>query len=298
MEITAGLVKELRERTGAGMMDCKKALQEAGGDIEAAIEAMRKSGVAKAAKKAGRIAAEGVIAHKGDAKGGVLVEINSETDFVAKDSNFLSFAEAVAATVFAGKPGDVTGLLAMKLHGGSGTVEEARQQLVGKLGENIGVRRFVRVEAGDARLGAYVHGGRIGVLVRMTGGDDALARDIAMHVAASRPAYINEADVPVEVVRQEREVFLAQAEAQAAETGKRKPPEIVEKMVQGQVAKFVKGISLLGQDFIKDDKTSVGKLLGGRNAAVTRFERMEVGEGIEKQATDFAAEVMAQAQGG
>lgn len=292
MEITAGLVKELRERTGAGMMDCKKALQEAGGDIEAAIEAMRKSGMAKAAKKAGRVAAEGVIIHKGDARSSVLVEVNSETDFVAKDVNFMSFAEAVAATVFSGRPADVPALSAMKIQGGSGTVEDARQQLVAKIGENIGIRRFVRMDADGGRLGAYVHGGRIGVLVGMTGGDDALARDIAMHVAASRPVCIAESELPAELLKQEREIFAAQA----AETGK--PPEIVEKMVQGRVAKFVKEVTLLGQGFVRDPDTSVGKLLSGRGATVTRFERMEVGEGIEKKADNFAAEVMAQAQGG
>jgi elongation factor Ts len=292
MEITAGLVKELRERTGAGMMDCKKALQDAGGDIEAAIEAMRKSGVAKAAKKAGRVAAEGVIIHKGDAKSSVLVEVNSETDFVAKDASFMSFANAVAATVVGARPPDVTALSAMKIQGATGTVEEARQQLVAKIGENIGIRRFVRMDADGGRIGAYVHGGRIGVLVRMTGGDDALARDIAMHVAASRPLCIAESEVPAEVLRQEREIFAAQA----AETGK--PPEIVEKMVQGRVAKFVKESTLLGQGFVKDPDTSVGKLLAARAATVTRFERMEVGEGIEKKTGDFAAEVMAQARGG
>jgi len=292
MEINAGLVKELRERTGAGMMDCKKALQEADGDIEAAIEAMRKSGVAKAAKKAGRVAAEGVIVHKGDAKGGVLVEVNSETDFAAKDAHFVSFADAVAATAFGGKPADVATLSAMKIQGGASSVEEARQQLVAKIGENIGIRRFVRVEADGARLGAYVHSGRIGVLVRMTGGDEALARDIAMHIAASRPVCITDSEVPAELLRQEREIFAAKA----AETGK--PPAIVEKMVQGQIAKFVNEITLFGQAFVKDPDTSVGKLLAARGAAVTRFERVEVGEGIEKQATDFAAEVMAQAKGG
>jgi elongation factor Ts len=292
MEITAGLVKELRERTGAGMMDCKKALQESGGDIEAAIEAMRKSGVAKAAKKAGRVAAEGVIIHKGDAGSGVLVEVNSETDFVAKDANFVSFADAVAETACRGAPADVPGLSALKMHGGTGTVEEMRQQLVAKLGENIGIRRFVRMDADGGRLGAYVHAGRIGVLVRMTGGDDALARDIAMHVAASRPVCVAESEVPADVLRQEREIFAAQA----AETGK--PPEIIEKMVQGRVAKFIKEITLLGQPFVKDPDTSVGKLLSARGAAVSRFERLEVGEGIEKKVDDFAAEVMAQAQGG
>jgi len=290
MEITAGLVKELRERTGAGMMDCKKALQESGGDIEAAIEAMRKSGVAKAAKKAGRIAAEGVIVHRGDAGAGVLVEVNSETDFVAKDASFLSFAAAVAETAFARKPREVEALLALPLASGKGPVEEARQQLVAKLGENISIRRFVRVDGG--RVGAYVHGGRIGVLVLMTGGDDELARDVAMHIAASRPVCIAEAGVPPEVLRQEREIFAAKA----AETGK--PPQIIEKMVQGQVAKFVKEITLHGQPFVKDPDTSVGKLLADRGAAVTRFERMEVGEGIEKKVDNFAAEVMAQAKGG
>jgi elongation factor Ts len=292
MEITAGLVKELRERTGAGMMDCKKALAESGGDIEAAIEAMRKSGVAKAAKKAGRVAAEGVIVHRGDARGAVLVEVNSETDFVAKDANFLSFAEAVAQTAYARMPRDVEALLAMPLVSGPGTVEEARQQLVAKLGENIGIRRFVRLEADGGRLGAYVHGGRIGVLVHMSGGNDALARDVAMHVAASRPTCVAENDVPAELLKQEREIFAAQA----AETGK--PPEIVEKMVQGRLAKFIKEITLTGQPFVRDPETSVGKLLSGAGAEVTRFERLEVGEGIEKKADNFAAEVMAQAKRG
>jgi elongation factor Ts len=292
MEITAGLVKELRERTGAGMMDCKKALQESGGDVEAAIEAMRKAGTAKAAKKAGRIAAEGVIVHRGDARAALLVEVNSETDFVAKDASFLAFAEAVAQTAHAGKPADIEALVRMTIDGGSGTVEEARTQLVAKLGENIGIRRFVRMDADGGRLGAYVHGGRIGVLARMSGGDDALARDIAMHVAASRPVCVDESEVPAGLLQQEREIFAAQA----AESGK--PPEIVEKMVQGRVAKFLKEITLLGQPFVKDPDTSVGKLLKDHGASVTRFERLEVGEGIEKKAGDFAAEVMAQAKGG
>lgn len=292
MEITAGLVRELRERTGAGMMDCKKALQESGGDIEAAIEAMRKSGVAKAAKKAGRVAAEGVIAFHGDGAAAVLVEVNSETDFVAKDANFVAFAEAVARTALGGRPADVAALAALPLAGAAGSVEEARTQLVAKLGENIGVRRVVRMQADGGRLGAYVHSGRIGVLLQMQGGDDELARDIAMHIAASRPACIDESQVPAGLLRQEREIFAAQA----AETGK--PPEIVEKMVQGRLAKFVKEITLLGQGFVKDPDTPVGKLLGSRGARVTQFERIEVGEGIEKKADNFAAEVMAQAKGG
>jgi elongation factor Ts len=292
MEITAGLVKELRERTGAGMMDCKKALQEADGDIEAAIEAMRKAGTAKAAKKAGRIAAEGVIVHRGAPGGGVLLEVNCETDFVAKDSNFLSFAQSAAESALSRKPRDVEALLAMPLGGGTSTVEEARQELVAKLGENIGVRRLVRVDADGGRLGAYVHGGRIGVLVLMSGGDDELARDVAMHVAASRPTCIAESEVPAELLRQEREIFAAQA----AESGK--PPEIVEKMVQGRLAKFVKEITLLGQPFVKDTEVTVGALLQKRGAGVKRFERIEVGEGMEKKVDNFAAEVMAQAKGG
>src|SRR5690606_21635191 len=227
MEISAALAKELRERTGAGMMDCKRALAETGGDIEAAIEHMRKAGIAAAAKKAGRVAAEGVIVHAGDSAKAVLVEVNCETDFVAKDGNFQEFARGVAASAPAGGGGALDDLPAAPL--GGGAVEEARQQLVARLGENITVRRFERLEAASgARLGAYLHGGRIGVLVEVAGGDEDLARDLAMHVAASRPVCVAEADVPEELLAKEREIVSAQA----AQSGK--PPAIVEKMVEGR----------------------------------------------------------------
>ena len=293
MEITAALVKELRERTGSGMMDCKKALLEAGGDIEAAIEAMRKSGVAKAAKKAGRIAAEGIIVLSEGAPGEVaaLVEVNCETDFVAKDENFVAFARAVSATVLEGNPSGLEQLSSQRMVGGSLTVEEARLQLVAKLGENISVRRFSRVQARGPRIGAYLHGTRIGVLVELGGGDAALARDIAMHIAASRPVCTSEAEVPRELLDSEREIYRAQAQ----ESGK--PPEITEKMVNGRISKFIKEVTLLGQPFVKEPDRSVGDLLQSSGARVASFVRFEVGEGIEKKSADFAAEVRAQAGG-
>jgi elongation factor Ts len=294
MAVTAAMVKELRERTGSGMMDCKRALEEAGGDMEAAIEAMRKSGIAKAAKKAGRIAAEGVVVCRTSADGrrALLMEINCETDFVARDVNFLGFAEAAAETALGAGSGDMDGLAGAALAGGAGqSVEEARQQLVAKLGENISVRRFESVVANGGTLGHYVHGSRIGVIVRLEGGDAELGRDIAMHVAASRPLCVSEQELPAETLAQEREIFAAQA----AESGK--PPEIVEKMVQGRVARFIKEVTLLGQPYVKDPDQSVEKLLKARGAAVTGFLRFEVGEGIEKKSDDFASEVMAQARG-
>lgn len=293
MEITATLVKELRERTGSGMMDCKKALQEAGGDIEAAIEAMRKSGVAKAAKKAGRIAAEGIIILSEGASGNVavLVEVNCETDFVAKDANFVAFARSVAATVLAGIASAVEDLSAERMAGASTSVEEARMQLVAKLGENISVRRFSRVQARGSRIGAYLHGTRIGVLVELAGGDAVLARDIAMHIAASRPVCVSDAEVPLELLDSEREIYRTQAQ----ESGK--PPEIIEKMVNGRISKFVKEVTLLGQPFVKEPDRSVGDLLQASGARVVGFVRFEVGEGIERKSGDFAAEVRAQAGG-
>lgn len=292
-EISAALVKELRERTGAGMMDCKRALTESGGDIDAAIEALRKAGIAGAAKKAGRIAAEGVIVFAGDAAHALLAEVNCETDFVAKDANFQTFAEAVARTALERRAASLEALMAAPLTGGSASVEETRQQLVAKLGENISVRRFERLEAGEgARLGSYVHGGRIGVLVELAAGDEDLARDLAMHVAASRPACVAESDVPAELLEQERQIFSAQA----AQSGK--PPAIIEKMVQGRIAKFVKEVTLLGQPFVRNPEETVAQLLEQHGARVTRFVRMEVGEGIEKKADNFAEEVMAQARRG
>ncbi|MBI2992685.1 MAG: elongation factor Ts [Gammaproteobacteria bacterium] len=293
MEITAALVKELRERTGSGMMDCKKALLDARGDIEAAIEAMRKSGVAKAAKKAGRIAAEGTIVLSEDpsANVAVVVEVNCETDFVAKDGNFVAFARNVATTVLARKPATVAELAAMPAAGGNASVEEARQQLVAKLGENISVRRFHRMHSDGGRIGSYLHGTRIGVLVKMRGGDATLARDIAMHIAASRPVCVSESEVPRELIDSEREIYGAQAR----ESGK--PPEIVEKMVNGRIGKFIKEVTLLGQPFVKEPDRSVGDLLRTSGAQVATFVRFEVGEGIEKRSGDFAAEVRAQAGG-
>jgi elongation factor Ts len=296
MQISAGMVKELRERTGAGMMDCKKALEEAKGDIEAAIEAMRKSGVAKAAKKAGRIAAEGNILIQQNPVTGetVILEVNSETDFVAKDENFKSFSERVAACILANHPADVDALISLPIAGDSGqSIEEARQQLVAKLGENISVRRFYLHKLQGDRLGIYLHGTRIGVLVDMNGGDDELARDVAMHVAGHQPppVCISDEQIPAETLEKEKEVFIAQAK----ESGK--PDDIIEKMVSGRIAKFKKEITLLGQPFVKDPDTTVEKLLAKSGAKVNRFVRYEVGEGLEKRSDNFAEEVMKQARG-
>ena len=293
MAITASLVKELRERTGAGMMECKKALTETDGDIDAAIEMMRKSGQAKAAKKAGRIAAEGlvVVAVSEDGKQAAMVEVNCETDFVAKDANFSSFADAVAARALNGDASDVEALVQQPLHEGEDTtIETARQALVAKIGENMTVRRFVRV-ATSGSLGVYRHGTRIGVLVDLEGGDAALAKDIAMHVAATNPLCVAQSDVPADKVEKERDIFRAQA----AESGK--PADIVEKIVEGRVRKFFAEVTLVGQPFVKDPDTTVGKLLEKSGARVAGFYRYEVGEGIEKKQEDFAAEVMAQARG-
>lgn len=290
MAVTAALVKELRERTGAGMMECKKALVETGGDIELAIENMRKSGQAKAAKKAGRIAAEGVIIARAseDGKKAVMVEINSETDFVARDENFLGFANMVADVALAGELNDVASLAAATTPGGE-SVEEARAALVAKIGENISVRR-VHIVTGDV-LGSYIHGGRIGVVVALQGGDQELARDIAMHVAASNPQVAKPEQVSEDLLAKEEEIF----KAQALESGK--PAEIVEKMIGGRMKKFVNEISLTGQPFVKDPSTSVGDLLKSKNADIQGFTRFEVGEGIEKKQEDFAAEVKAQMGG-
>jgi elongation factor Ts len=295
MQITAGLVKELRERTGAGMMDCKKALEETNGDIEAAIEGMRKSGIAKAAKKAGRIAAEGSILIKQDAATGetVILEVNAETDFVAKDENFKSFTEQVATTILHCQPVDIASLMALPVtSAGGNTVEEIRQQLVAKLGENISVRRFDRVST-KANLATYLHGNRIGVIVELDGGDAALAKDIALHIAGHLPppVCISEAEVPAQMLEKEREIFIAQA----SDSGK--PPEIVEKMVTGRMAKFVKEITLLGQQFVKNSEVTVDRLLTDAGVKTNFFIRYEVGEGLEKRSDNFAEEVMAQARG-
>ena len=290
MQITATMVKELRERTGAGMMDCKKALQEADGDMEVAIEDMRKSGMAKAAKKAGRIAAEGIIIIQQADNLGIMLEVNSETDFVAKDENFLGFANLVADTILQNKPADLEALLNLKTSKGE-SVEEARQALISKIGENINVRRFNIVEGKGEHLGAYIHGGRIGVLIDVSGGGADLARDLAMHVAASRPICVAAEEVSAEVLDKEKAIFVAQAE----ESGK--PAEIVEKMVTGRLQKFLKEVTLLGQPFIKDPDQNVEKLLSDNSATVNNFVCYEVGEGIEKKVENFAEEVMAQAKG-
>ena len=291
MAITASLVKELRERTGSGMMECKKALVETGGDIDAAIELMRKSGQAKAAKKAGRIAAEGIVAISISADGGraALVEVNCETDFVAKDGNFTAFVDAVADRALNGDAENTEALLSGPLQeGGSETVNQAREALIAKIGENVNVRRFARLDAAGGNLYSYSHSGRIGVLVGMQGGDAALGKDIAMHVAASNPVCVSEDDVPAEMLAKEREIF----KAQAAESGK--PDNIIEKIVGGRVRKYLAEVTLLGQPFIKDPDVAVEKLLTAQGAKVMGFRRFEVGEGIEKKTENFADEVMAQ----
>ena len=296
MAVTASMVKELRERTGAGMMECKKALTETDGDQEAAIELLRKKGAASADKKASRVAAEGAVVHKisDDGRRGVMLEVNCETDFVAKGDAFSEFATQVAERVAASAPADVDALMAMPLVDGGDSVESVRKELVGgKIGENISVRRFVVIDAEDGEvINGYLHGRKIGVLVKNKGGDAGLARDIAMRVAASRPVAIDETGVPADLLAKEREIFLEQARASG------KPENIMEKMVEGRVRKYLAENTLTGQPFVKDPDQTVGKLLGGAGAATLAFERFEVGEGIEKRADDFVAEVMSQAQGG
>jgi len=290
MSISASMVKELRERTGAGMMECKKALVETNGDMDAAVEQLRKSGQAKADKKSSRVAADGKIVIRADGLKAAMVEINSETDFVAKDENFAAFADAVADTVLTGNAADVEALSGSALGDGR-TVETARTELVAKVGENISVRRFERLEAAD-HLGSYSHGARIGALVSLKGGDEELARDIAMHVAATNPICVDESGVPAETLDTERRIFAEQA----AQSGK--PAEIVEKMVTGRIAKFLKEVTLLGQPFVKDPDVTVSKLLKSAGAEVTGFVRYEVGEGIEKKEENFAEEVMNQVRQG
>ena len=286
MSISPSMVKELRERTGAGMMECKKALVETDGDMEAAAELLRKSGQAKADKKAGRVAADGRIVIRADGARAVVVEVNSETDFVAKDENFIAFAEAAADAALASGTTDVEAFAGEELADGR-SIEQARTDLISKVGENISVRRIATI-ASDGTLGHYTHGAKIGAAVALEGGDEDLARDIAMHVAAINPTCIDESGVPAETLERERRIFAEQA----AESGK--PAEIVEKMVTGRVAKFLKEITLVGQPFVKDDKVSVGKLLDKAGARVTAFIRFEVGEGIEKKQENFADEVMKQ----
>ncbi len=288
MAVTASMVKELRERTGAGMMECKKALVETNGDLEAAVENLRKSGLAKADKKAGRVAAEGKIVIAEDGANAVLVEVNCETDFVAKDDNFLGFAELVAAEALAQGDTDVAALMAREVDGES--LESRRQALVSKIGENIQVRRIERMENAGG-VGSYVHGGRIGVLVAVDGGDEELAKDIAMHVAALNPAFANVDDVPAEVLAKEKEILVAQAQ----DSGK--PADIIEKMVEGRLRKHLAEITLVGQPFVKDGDVTVGKLLDQKGASVKGFTRLAVGEGIEKKEENFAEEVMQQVAG-
>ena len=289
MEITASLVKELRERTGAGMMECKKALVENAGDIDAAAEWLRKSGLAKADKKADRVAAEGIIVAAQDGGKAVLVEVNSETDFVAKDSNFLDFTKAVAATALSSGAADIDTLKAAKLPSGE-TIEEARAAVIAKVGEKVDVRRIVRLESTN-NVAAYVHGGRIGVLVELAGGNEELARGLAMHVAAMNPPHNKAADVPAEFVAKEKEIELAKM----SDKDKSKPADILEKIISGKIAKIVNEVTLYGQPYVLDTNQSVEQVLKAAGADVVGFQRLAVGEGIEKVVEDYAAEVMKQA---
>jgi elongation factor Ts len=294
MNISADAVRQLRERTGAGMMECKKALVETAGDLDAAAELMRKQGLAKADKKASRVAAEGVVtvAVSADGRSGVLVETNCETDFVARGDDFTAFARDVASLALAAKPADVDALAAHKMPSGE-TVDERRRALVAKIGEKISVRRFERVEAAGV-LGSYLHGTRIGTLVAIDGGSGPLAKDLAMHVAASNPRYLTAAEVPAEDVAKERDIRVEIMKND--EKNKGKPDAILAKIVDGGMNKWLSEITLLGQPFVKDPDQSVDKLLKGANAKVVRFARLEVGEGIEKKKDDFVAEVKAQAE--
>ena len=289
MEITASLVKELRERTGAGMMECKKALTENAGNIDAAAEWLRKSGLAKADKKADRVAAEGKIASAQDGGKAVLVEINSETDFVAKDSNFLAFADAVAQAALASGATDAEALKTAKLPSGE-TVEEARAAVIAKVGENLQVRRVAAIDSANT-VAAYVHGGRIGVLVELKGGDAELARGLAMHVAAMNPPHNKASDVPAEFVAKEKEIELAKM----SDKDKSKPADILEKIISGKINKIVSEVTLYGQPYVLDTNQTVEQVLKAAGADVVGFQRLAVGEGIEKVVEDYAAEVMKQA---
>ena len=290
MKITASMVKELRERTGAGMMECKKALAEADGDMETAIENMRVSGLAKADKKSGRIAAEGIIAIKASDSDAAILEINSETDFVAKADDFLNFADTLADTVLSSDAGTTDELAEIALPSGQ-TVDESRQALVGKIGENIQIRRFERLSKSGRVVSHYLHGTKIGVLIALEGGDEALAKNIAMHIAASHPVCISEDGVPAELLEKEKAILTAEAK----ESGK--PDNIIDKMIQGRLRKYLAEITLVGQPYVKDPDQTVGQLLKSNNATVKTFVRYEVGEGSEKKQDNFAEEVMAQAKG-
>ncbi|MES2355722.1 MAG: translation elongation factor Ts [Pseudomonadota bacterium] len=286
-EITASMVKELREKTDAPMMECKKALTEASGDLGKAEEILRVKLGNKASKAAGRVAAEGVVGTylSADGKLGTMIEVNCETDFVAKNDGFLAFAKSVAELVALKNPADIAELSALKL--GDTTVEAFRAELVGKIGENVSLRRFVRLEA-QGKLAGYIHGGsKISVMVDVVGGDETLGKDLAMHIAASKPVSLSKEEVPADLIKKERDI----ATAKAAESGK--PANIVEKMVEGSVQKFLKEVTLLGQNFVKDDKLTIEALLKSKNASIPRFVLYIVGEGIEKKQNDFAAEVAA-----
>ena len=285
MNVTAEAVKQLRERTGAGMMECKKALVETGGDLDAAAELMRKSGLAKADKKAQRVAAEGTVAIAREGLEALLLEVNSETDFVARGDEFQGFARELARLALAHAPADLAALLALPLDGT--TVEERRRAMVAKIGENLTVRRFVRLTAPTA-LGAYLHGTRIGALVSLRGGSEELAKDLAMHVAAINPAYLDASSVPADVLDKERAILVEQTR------GEKKPPEIIAKMVEGRLRKYLAEITLLGRPFVKDPDVTVEALVKKAGATVVEFRRFEVGAGIEKKQDDFVGEVMAQ----
>ncbi|CAD7379356.1 translation elongation factor Ts [Xanthomonas arboricola] len=289
MEITASLVKELRERTGAGMMECKKALVENAGDIDAAAEWLRKSGLAKADKKADRVAAEGRIATEQAGGKAVLVEVNSETDFVAKDENFLAFTETVATAALNSDAADAEALKSVKLDSGE-TIEERRAAVIAKVGENLQVRRLVRIDSAN-NVAAYVHGGRIGVLVELKGGDIELARGIAMHIAAMNPPHVKASDVPAEFVAKEKEIELAKM----SEKDKAKPAEILEKIISGKISKIVNEVTLYGQPYVLNTDQTVEQAVKAAGAEVVGFQRLAVGEGIEKVVEDYAAEVMKQA---
>ena len=289
MQITAAMVKELRERTGSGMMECKTALQETDGDIDAAIENMRKAGLAKADKKAGRVAAEGRIAIKisDDGKTAVIVEVNCETDFVSGGEDFMTFVSEIADAALANKPESIEALLELSADG-TQSIEEKRKSMVSKIGENIQVRRFQMMNATAGSFGSYLHGTRIGVLLEMENGNDDLIKDVAMHIAASKPTCVTEDQVPAELLEKEREILIAQAQ----DSGK--PQDIIEKMVDGRIRKYLAEITLVGQPFVKDPDKTVGALLKDEGADVKGFVRYEVGEGIEKKQENFADEVMAQ----
>ena len=293
MAITAALVKEVRERTGSGMMEGKKALVASNGDIDAAIEEMRKSGLAKADKKSDRVAAEGIIAIEtsADGKSAVMIEVNSETDFVTKSEDFMTFVNNLSKAVLKAQPADLDALMALSFNDAGESVEVVRQALVAKIGENIQVRRFELMSNDAGVIGSYRHGDRIGTMVNLTGGDLTLAKDVSMHVAASRPQAVSAADLPEELLEKERDIVATQAK----DSGK--PEAIIEKMVEGRMKKFVNEISLMGQSFVKDPDVTVEQLVKKSDATVNAFAFFEVGEGIEKAEDNFAEEVMAQVKG-